>query len=82
MLGTNVANLMDMKQKGRDNYHHKENRRREIDNHNCKLDNAQVAQIRKTYIPRKIKQTDLAIEYGVTQSLISSIIRMETRKNG
>lgn len=80
MLGTVVSNYVDMLKKGRDKTNHR-NRRYGIDNHNAKLTKEQVEEIRRYYVPGKVRQVDLAEKYGVSQVLISIITRREGRNN-
>ena len=81
MLGTSVSNRIDMVRKGRGNYRHT-NRARGLNNPNGKLNDDQVAQIRAAYIPGKVKQSELAAQYGVSQRLVSLIVRGEARNHG
>lgn len=44
---------------------------------NAKLTDEQVEQIRRRYVPRKVSQQKLASEFGVSQSVVSKVIRGE-----
>lgn len=81
MLGTSMSNHIDMVKKGRSNSNHK-NRRYGEENSKHKLSADQVKEIRRKYIPGLIRQKDIGNEYGVSQVLVSLIIRNEARKNG
>jgi len=48
------------------------------DKKNSKLTNEQVLEIRKKYVPQKNSCPMLALEYGVSQYTIRSIVRRET----
>ncbi len=82
MLGTSVSNRVDMVRKGRANYGHTANRPRGLNNHNGKLNSEQVARIRMLYVPGITKQADIAAQFGVSQRLISLIVRGKARTNG
>ena len=45
----------------------------------CRLSDAQAAQIRSRYAASDVSQTHLAMEFGVTQSYISQIVRGKQR---
>lgn len=81
MLGTVVSNFVDMVKKGRSNCQHR-NRKFGEDHPNNKLSNSQVDEIRAAYVPGKVRQVDLAKQYGVTQSAISFIILNKGRNHG
>lgn len=81
MLGTAMSNYVDMLKKCRSNSSHK-NRKYGEEHHNHKLTFKQVEEIRKRYIPGIVKQKELGNEYGVSQVLISVIVRNEGRING
>lgn len=81
MLGTAMANFVDMDRKGRCRANH-DNRRFGMENHNGKLTADQVDEIRRRYIPGKVRQQDLADEYGVTQPEISAVVLRKVRVNG
>lgn len=72
-LGTQQDNMRDMKLKGR--------AARNSGEHagNCKLSDNEVEQIRAKYVRRRITQKMLGLEYGVTASQISNIIRGNQR---
>lgn len=73
-LGSMRTNLLDAYAKGR--------KTQPRSNHaNAKLSAAQVADIRKTYDAGGARQIDLAAKYGVSQRVISLIIRRETYKD-
>lgn len=44
-----------------------------------KLKDAQVTEIRRRYLRGDVKQRTLALEFGVSQQLISSLVRLERR---
>lgn len=70
-LGTFVDNLQDA-------YNKKRKQQPKGQNHaNAKLTNRQAAKIRKRYASEEV-QTTLAKEYGVSQRVISLIVRGET----
>ena len=50
------------------------------ENPNSKLSWEQVAQIRSRYVPGVVRQVDLATEFGVSQRLVSLIVRGENWK--
>lgn len=81
MLGTVMSNYIDMVKKGRSNSSHK-NRKYGENNKNHKLTLFQVEEIRRRYIPGKVRQQDLGNEFGVSQRNISVIVRNEGRNNG
>ena len=81
MLGTVISNYVDMCKKGRNKSNHT-NRKFGVANHNSKLSEEQVSEIRKRYVPGQIRQRDLADDYGVSQRLISIITRNEGRIHG
>lgn len=68
-LGTNRDNVLDMKQKGR-----MPNRKGEA-HHFAKLTNRDVLAIRREYVPRIVTLKDLGLKYGVTESMVSTIVR-------
>lgn len=68
-LGTHKENMHDRDRKKRNNM-------RTGEAHNfAKLNNEQVREIRRRYSQGGIRQKDLAAEYGVTQPVISYIVR-------
>ena len=65
--GTLAVNNQDRAQKGRSS---------QKEDHWChKLTEVQVAEIRKRYVPGQVSQQSLADEYGVSQQVISVIVR-------
>jgi len=81
MLGTVISNFIDMVKKGRANSNHT-NRSFGEKHQNHKLTSKQVYEIREKYIPGKVRQADLASQYGVSQRTVSIIIRKEGRIHG
>lgn len=78
-LGTDKANADDKVEKGRSNIPLQiANAPRGERNYRAKLTDAAVTDIRNRYAAGGIRQVDLAEEFGVGQSIISSILR---RKN-
>lgn len=65
--GTNADNSSDMVAKNRQAHGIRQGR--------AKLTDAEVAEIRRRYIPGRTRQVDLAAEFGVSQSMISEILR-------
>jgi hypothetical protein len=78
MLGRPMANFKDMVSKGRQEF--KKNKAVGMRNVNAVLTREQVAEVRSRYAAGGVRQVDLADEFGVTQSAISSIVRFATRK--
>lgn len=83
-LGTPKDNTQDASRKGRlatgersGSKTHPESVRRGLDINTNKLTEAQVLEIRARYVPKRVSQQSLANEYGVSQPVISSIIRRE-----
>lgn len=70
-LGTHIDNMLDRDNKGRDADHRGEK------NGHAKLINAQVVEIRKKH-SEGATQSELAKEFGVSQSTISHILCGET----
>jgi len=81
MLGTVMSNYIDMVKKGRSKSNHK-NRKCGENHINHKLTSEQVEEIRRRYIPGKVRQKDLGDAFGVSQRNISVIVRNEGRNNG
>lgn len=73
-LGSMRANLLDAYRKGR-------KAQPKSAHANAKLTPAQVIKIRAAYDQHGIRQVDLAEEYGVTQRVISLVVRRETYKD-
>jgi hypothetical protein len=73
-LGSMRANLLDAYEKGRK----VQPRSRHV---NAKLTPAQVREIRRRYDAGEARQVPLAKEYGVSQRVISLIVRRETYKD-
>ena len=74
-LGTAKDNYEDMVNKGRRKV------AKEFDNHNCKLSNKDVVDIRVKYSTGRYSHRSLAFEYKVNHRLIGRIISLEERKN-
>lgn len=69
-LGTHSDNMADMVTKGRSP------RKMGVDRHNAVLTDAQVLEIRRTYVRGGLlTQKDLAAMYGVCQQTVSQIVR-------
>lgn len=73
-LGSMRANQLDAYAKGRKT-------QPQSTHTNAKLTAKQVRAIRKVYIPGVIRQVDLAAQYGVSQRLISLVVRNETYRD-
>jgi HNH endonuclease/CENP-B N-terminal DNA-binding domain len=73
-LGTNKDNVDDKMKKGR---HHSLDREH---NPRAKLTTKLVIEIRNKYSSGKVRQIDLATEYGIGQTTVSQICRNETWK--
>lgn len=77
-LGTPVENSADMVKKGRSRLCNRQGE----ENHNARLRDAQVQEIRKRWQKAENKwglQTSLAKEFGVSQMTISVIVRSKSR---
>jgi hypothetical protein len=72
-LGTNLANQRDAARKGR--------KRPGIKNHNAKLSEEQVLELRARYEAGGISQKDLAAEYGISHALVSFIVTRKAWKH-
>ena len=73
--GTQAANNADKMRKGR------QRNARGIHQHNAKLDDELVRDIRARYAAGGVRQADLAAEYGVTQPTIGRLVRRENWKH-
>jgi hypothetical protein len=73
-LGSMRTNLLDAYSKGR-------KVQPKSKHANAKLTAAQVRKIRAEYVAQGTRQVDLAARYGVTQRVISLIVRHETYKD-
>jgi hypothetical protein len=71
-LGTNADNVADKVAKGR---HRSDRLERGVERYNAVLDDGAVQAIRERYARGGVRQADLAREYGVTQQMISKVIR-------
>lgn len=69
-LGTDADNVHDAQAKGR-----RKSRQINVIRPNAKLTSDQVAQIRARYLVGADRQVDLAAEFGVSQSIISRVVR-------
>lgn len=74
--GTRSENLQDMIAKGRRCFA----KPRGDASGFAKLSDAEVAEIRERYIPRKVTTRHLATEYGVARSLIHRIVTGQSRQ--
>lgn len=76
-LGTQADNARDMASKGRGRagYCPPERKARGEANAAAKLTEAQVREIRAKYKPRVVSQQALADEYGMSQTIVSAIVR-------
>jgi hypothetical protein len=77
-LGSNVDNMADMRQKGRSKLCNRPGE----DNHNAKLTDAQVEDIRDRWASAEKRwglQTALAREFGVSSTTVSLIVRGRLR---
>jgi hypothetical protein len=72
-LGTHLDNMRDMSEKGRGRTRPSSGEQ----NPNALLDPATAAEIRRRYDSGGIRQVDLATEFGVSQSLVSLVVRRE-----
>jgi len=75
-LGTQRDNMRDCKQKGRWPV-----RPRGGDNHKAKVSEADVRAIRCVYAAKLKTQAEIAGDYGVTQAVVSKIVRRDTWKH-
>lgn len=73
-LGSMRTNLLDAYTKGRKTQPKSEHA-------NAKLTPAQVRHIRRVYAAGGVRQVDLAAQFGVTQRVISLVVRGETYKD-
>lgn len=82
-LGTTLDNVRDAIKKGRWNYGPRDsaNYSRGAANHNTKLTEEQVREIRKRYVPRKASLRRLAREYNVSKYAIFSALHGLTWKH-
>lgn len=71
-LGTSADNAHDRDAKGRGGALFGEQ------NPASKLTAEQIEEIRRSYVPRKVSQDRLAIKFGVSQTVIGSIVRDKT----
>lgn len=76
MLGTVASNYMDMLIKNRAGFH--KNRACGVRNVNARLNEQQVAEIRRAYTSGEANQYQLAERYGVSQAAVGSIVRNKT----
>lgn len=67
-LGTHIDNMKDARDR---------RRRQGASNANSQLSDAQVAEIRRRYESGLFTQTKLASQFGITQSMVSKIVRGE-----
>jgi hypothetical protein len=74
-LGTNADNMADMVTKGRASKNQTRTYASGGTHHNAKLTDAQVMELRGRYDAGGTSQAALAAEYGVSQALVSQIIR-------
>ncbi len=78
-LGTDAANAADMVTKGRHpSTAHPELRARGTQHHNAKMTEETVLAMRADYATRRGTQMQLAARYGVSQPVVSKILRRET----
>lgn len=75
--GTQQENIADMHRKGRGGHPNFVGETHP----NAKLSNADVAEIRRRYVPRQ-NSAALAVEFGVTRTAISQIATGRWRRNG
>lgn len=73
-LGDYADNLKDCHAKRRRPTYHGEAHT------NAKLTLAQAEEVRRRYVPGIVRQVDLAAEYGVSQGVISHVVRGESYK--
>jgi len=75
-LGSHADNMADMRSKGR---------RRQINagerNGRAKLTEQQASEIRRLYAEQRTRQVDLAARFGVSQSVVSLVLRREIWKD-
>jgi len=74
-VGTPMTNVSDMDSRGRRVSRVAHPASAGERNHNAKLTDAQVAEIRQRYSGTRGEQTALAREYGVTQALVHMIVK-------
>jgi hypothetical protein len=72
-LGTHEANMADMVKK--------ERQVRGERNNTAKLTEEQVLEIRTIYAAKQATQTELGLRYGVTQAMISEVVRGKSWKH-
>lgn len=73
-VGSALTNVRDMDERGRRVARVPKPGARGEKNHNARLSDAAVAEIRQKYTGARGEQTRLAREYGVTQALVSLIV--------
>jgi hypothetical protein len=71
--GTHLENMHDMYAKGRRRLPHR--------NHNAKLTDEQIVEIRRTWNPKQHRLSEFADKYGVHLGTISRIVRGQAYKN-
>jgi hypothetical protein len=74
-LGTNADNSADMANKGRASRNLTKVYASGEMHHNAKLSDEQVLELRRRYEAGGLNQAALAIQYGVSQALVSQIVR-------
>lgn len=74
-LGTHAENSADMAAKGRASHNETKVYTRGDKHHNAKLTDEEVEEIRRIYQDGGINQGQLAILFGVSQALVSKIVR-------
>lgn len=74
-LGTHLDNMADMVAKSRQSHNETRVYTEGEKHHNAKLTNEQVEEVRERFEAGGTSQSRLAEEYGVSQALISKIVR-------
>jgi hypothetical protein len=78
-LGTHADNMADMAAKGRASRNLTRRYPRGDEHRGAKLSDAQVEDVRRRYAAGEASQTALAAEFGVSQPLISQVVRRVAR---
>jgi len=79
--GTVLENTEDMITKGRGNFEHG-NRCFGQRNCNATLSSKQVDELRSMYVRGQVKQSELAVKFGISQAAVSAIILRKVRVYG
>lgn len=74
-VGTDADNMADMARKGRASKNLTKVYTRGNEHHNAKLTDEQVGELRREYEAGGTSQSRLAVKFGVSQALVSKIVR-------